>query len=287
MVPRVFIRSTRSVALTLLLGAIPAFAGPINFTGNVANDFPQVPGNGVVIYNNPMGPVALDPTLVAKGFVSGWGVKDIRFSYDKATDQLSVGFNTYGIAGDADGNGNPGTADPFTASKFGNDLPNFGGHKSITLALAADSPSDSTKSGTPVIVAGIPSDKPAGVSGIADFQVARYLDQGRGLANSYGTKLLTSTGTLAFNPDAAHPGFEFFISNFSKIPGLDPTKGIWVSAFAGADDDRVAGETNISGFRIPKLADQNIPEPASVLAWGTVVAGAAIYARRRKQNATL
>ena len=56
--------------------------------------------------------------ITSSGFNSGWAIKDIRLSYDAQSDTLSVGVNTFGIAGDADGNGNPGVADPRTTSAF-------------------------------------------------------------------------------------------------------------------------------------------------------------------------
>src|SRR5947209_6798687 len=114
--------------LALLLAARPAPATPITFTGNVANDFNAANRNVEVI------PVSSDPNSIgvaswmsASGLVSGWATKDIRLSYDTASDTLSVGFNTWGIAGDADGNGHPGTADPRTTAMGGVDPPHLGG----------------------------------------------------------------------------------------------------------------------------------------------------------------
>ncbi len=280
MVPRSMIRSAYSVTTLLLLGAMPAVAGPITLTGNVAQDFQPTPLNGVQVIPNSLGPVAMDPALVAKGFVSGFSVQDIRLSYDQATDKLYVGVNTLGIAGDADGNGNPGTADPYTTSKNGNDLPHFGGAKTITLGFANDA-----NPNAPVIVAGIPSVKPAGTNGIQNYQVSASNGSGD-LSNSYGTKLTANQGGLAFDPSAAHPGFEFFISNFSKIPGLNPKNSMWVSAIVGATDALVVGETFMGPIRIPALAPQNTPEPTTLLAWGAVAAGAVVYNRRRKGRAS-
>ena len=288
MVPRILARSSWSGAALLLFTAMPAVAGPIVLTGNVEHDFPTG-GTGIaVVADVNLGKASLQQALVDKGFVSGWGIKDIRLSYDKTTDIMSVGVNNYGIAGDADGNGDPGGADPYTVQHYGNDKPNFGGTKSITVAFAASSTTDPLKTGNPVIVAGIPSVKAAGTTGIANYQVARFAPgedptmADKGLAYDYGTKLTSNTGALAFNPSKDHPNFEFFIANFSKIPGLDPTKPLWLSVFSGSGDGKVSGEIAAGGLRVPDtLSQQTVPEPASLLAWGAILAGVGVYARGR------
>jgi len=43
------------------------------------------------------------PLNAPPGTVSGWDMVDLRLTYDTATDTLYVGINTFGIAGDADG----------------------------------------------------------------------------------------------------------------------------------------------------------------------------------------
>ena len=99
-----------------------AVAGPITFTGNVANDFstsnpvwrqhsnyelrhrcsiqPDRPGRGSFI--------------PANGSVSGWAIKQVALDYNAATDTMYVGVRlgvspaTVCDLGDANGNGNPG-----------------------------------------------------------------------------------------------------------------------------------------------------------------------------------
>ena len=56
----------------------------------------------------------------------------------RRADTLFVGVNTFGIAGDADGNGDPGGADPLTTASGGIDLPHMGADKSIAVAIAAE-----------------------------------------------------------------------------------------------------------------------------------------------------
>src|SRR5262249_4566194 len=82
-----------------------AAADPITFTGNVANDFNPA-NRGVYVVPVSDSPSSVGPAswMTAAGFNSGWAIKDIRLSYDAKSDTLSVGVNTWGIAGDADGN---------------------------------------------------------------------------------------------------------------------------------------------------------------------------------------
>ena len=47
--------------------------------------------------------------MTNSGLVSGWNIKDIRLDYNAATDTMYVGVNTYGVAGNVDGNGTPGS----------------------------------------------------------------------------------------------------------------------------------------------------------------------------------
>ena len=292
-----------TLAALALAGAGTASADTINFTGNVANDFPLTAGNGVVSFvPHPLADGSPDPHYVSQdawmtqqGLTTGWAVKDVRLDYDKATDTLMVGVNFFGVAGDADGNGNPGVASSQMTAEGGVDTPNLGGHKSITLGF------DFTGSGTPQVVAGVPADKSEAGSGLDGFTVANYKPGSNGLQNSYGTTLANNLGGLAFDPSAAHPGFEFTIKNFSQLAGASLTKGFTLSAYAGSPDDVVAGEdtfrhavtlpqaqTATPGETPPNIVTQFsgpvVPEPTTVLAWSTVLAGG-LLARLRRHRA--
>ena len=102
-----------------------------------------------------------------------------------------------------------------------------------------------------MVVAGVPADKTtAGTWALDGFNVASFKAQSIGaqtigIENSYGATLTNNLGTLAFDPSAAHPGFEFTISNFSKIPGLNPANGFWVELYAGSTSDVIAGEASV------------------------------------------
>ena len=80
----------------------------------------------------------------------------------------------------------------------------------------------------PVIVAGVPGNKSQAGTGLDGFTVAKYAPAGgaggrnHDLVTSFGKTLTSGMGNLAFDPSAAHPGFEFTITNFSKLLGANP-----------------------------------------------------------------
>jgi len=284
-------RRIATCALTIgLVGAGAASARaerispPMTFTGNVEADFPTTPGGPVtVIPGNGLGSVAQADWITKQGWINGWNMKDLRFAYDRANDTLNVGINFYGIAGDADGNGDPGGADPRTVASGGVDTAHLGGRKSISVAFAGDAPNTHAL-GSPVIIAGVPANKDQAGPGIDGFTVANYKATNQGIEYNYGPARPENLGALAFDPSKAHPGFEFTVKDFSKIPGLDPKTGFWVQAFAGSPDDIVAGEDSIGWVRLPKFAEQTVPEPTTLVAWSLLAGGAAWGIRRSRRR---
>ena len=138
-----------------LVGAVGsnALADKITFTGNVEQDFVKSATNGIaVIPGGPIGSVGQADWMTKQGWVTGWAMKDMRLAYDKTTDTLQVGINFYGIAGDSDGNGDPGVADPRMLAAGGVDLAHLGGRKSISVAFAADAPNSKSVPGDGLIV---------------------------------------------------------------------------------------------------------------------------------------
>jgi hypothetical protein len=276
------------LALLALAGARPAAADAITFTGNAANDFGsakgvfELPG-----LSNPLN-IGESSAITSAGNVSGWAIKDVALSYDKTTDTLYVGVETFtnshgvkAIAGDAYGSGTEGgTGNP---ASFGVNTP--GSDKSITLAFAADNPANANQPGTPIFVAGVPADKTHNGPGIDGFSVASFASSGSGIQNSYGQMLVNNMGALAFDPSASKPDFEFTIANFSKIPGIDLKKGFWVETYAGSGKDVAVGETLLPFTRVVVPQPQEIPEPATVLAWAVLAGGAACGRLRRKAAA--
>jgi len=232
----------------------------VNFTGNVATDFPATTSPGVVIFNSsntpgiqhPIIPPYLQPLIP----VSGFDLSEIRVSYDAATDTLSVGLNqppsnpanpSSGpvIAGDADDNGTAGTVNPAVAAAD----PGFtefyalGGSDTMAAFL------DLTGTGIPDVVAGFSPTPPAPTSTdpapAKPYQVAQAIPN---ISNPhgvpmFGTPLPQFDGNVYLFNSASHPNLEFAIKDFSQLyqaetgKALTPTSVIGIGAFAGSLDD--------------------------------------------------
>ena len=226
--------------------------------------------------------------MLAEGKEAGWNFKDIRLSYDSATDSLAVGINFFGVGGDVDGDGNPDTSDPRTIQGGGFDEPRFGGGETVSVAL------DLNNDRKADIIAGIPLNKPPGQDGIASFTLAKYNDTPSGLAFGYGAKTIGSTdlpgliGRKAIETSLSRPDMEFEILHFSTLGKLfDPTfdantAGLGVQAFAAGLNDGIVGEDSIAyQYVSPQVIT---PEPATLVAWSAVLTGAAAWRLRRRQR---
>ncbi|QDV34236.1 hypothetical protein [Tautonia plasticadhaerens] len=263
-----------------LASAGTASAGAIGtMTGDVEVDFPIAPKNGVVaIVDNPGADGGASPWDVAQHQklpgTTGWNIKDLRLAYDDSADRMYLGLNFFGIAGDADGDGDPGSL----SVGMGKDMPSLGGMESIVVAL------DLNLDGVPDVVSGVPTQKSGGAPGTSAFTVAKYQHAEAGLGFSFGDTLADHVGSLAFDPSAEHPDFQFTIDNFMKLEGLVPEDGFIISAFAGAPDDVIAGEDFIASTRIafPGKGNQNVPEPATLLGWALIAGGAIAYRGRNR-----
>jgi len=279
-----------------LLAARSAAADPITFTGNVANDFNPATNPDVVVIphrdTSIQGGVLQDAVaqpawMTSSGLISGWNIQDIRLNYDAKTDTMYVGVNTSGIAGNVDGNGTPGVPDPRLTASGGSDPANFGGDKAMAVAFAplvgTFNPNNPP---APVIVAGVPGNKAEAGTGLDGFTVSKWSPTGGAggpdydLVTSFGKT--AGLGHLAFEPSAAHPGFEFSIANFSKLLGANPLNGLVVSAQDGSVQSVVTGKDYV--FSTP-IEAQEIPEPASMLVWGGLAGAGMAWGYRRSRQA--
>jgi hypothetical protein len=261
-----------------LFAARSVGAAPITFTGNVANDF-DIPG--VQIYQMPIdntpAHIAQPEWMTQSGLVSGWNFHDIALYYDQATDVMYVGVNTWGVAGNVDGNGTPGDPDPRLTAEGGTDPANFGGDKAMAVGFAPLSGTfNASNPPEPVLVAGIPGDKSQAGTGLDGFTVAKYNPVGGAsspnydLVTSFGQTLTSGMGNLAFNPSAAHPGFEFTIDNFSKLLGANPANGFVLYAQDGSVQSVITGKDYILEA---STQAQTIPEPGTLLIWAALATG--------------
>ncbi|MEZ6197474.1 MAG: hypothetical protein R3F20_17405 [Planctomycetota bacterium] len=234
------------LALALALGVSHGQA--ITFTGDVTADFPPTQ-----FFADPGGmDVGIPPNLA--GMMSGWDIKGVALSYDEATDTLFCGIDTFGIAGDADGDGDPGSPSAGLVINGGDDLPNFGGTESFTMGFDFDD------DGLLDIVVGTPIGGDLSSFTVATYDNLVFFPTQNPLSdpyNRFGTPLPGNTGVVAASPSAAFPDLEFTITNFSAllaqyaVPGND-TFGL--HAFLGSLEDDGIGEDYL-----PAVAMTSIP----------------------------
>ncbi|WP_440954461.1 DUF7507 domain-containing protein [Methanosarcina sp. Mfa9] len=217
---------------------MPSAAG-LGFTGDVPADFT---GTGIFTITDPGGIDVGVPTAAPAGTISGNDMEELRLFYDPATDTLYVGMNTYVIAGDVDGDGDPGVTSAWLAGITGNDNPDFGGTESFALMLDID------EDGT--------YDAIAGVSGLADtsgFSVNQHANLFlTPPAGQFAAPLPANTGSLFVSPSAGAPDIEFTVLNISTLPvssGSDPDpRSFSVNSFMGSFEDAGIGEDFLPGF---------------------------------------
>src|SRR3954451_8509204 len=131
-------------------------ASPLFATGDVEKDFNASSKSVTVVPGQAVNAVAQPQWMTQAGLINGYVMKDIRLSYDKASDTLAVGVNFWGVAGNTDGSPD-GQTNPKTIAMGGSNPPHLGGDKSITIGFTPV-----TKDGVnaaPLVVAGVPAVK--------------------------------------------------------------------------------------------------------------------------------
>jgi hypothetical protein len=259
---------------------------PLSFTGNAETDFPKQVGAATnfaarrypIIVENDLLDVGVPPAWPFAQ--SGWDMKDLRFAYDYQLDQFHMAINCFGVCGDADGDGDPGTTSMVLQQNGGQDLAAF--QSSESCAIVFDIGNPTTNSGEPdaefdfalgyPALAGTGSDAfPCGAAALFDtrcFGLYRF-NQARG-ADHLGERfvyrasdpLLATAFSFAKdrNPTTsrARPDLEWSVENFNQlrvlagVPEIDRAGGrsfaLNVAAFCGSfQDDGVGEDTFPSG----------------------------------------
>jgi hypothetical protein len=247
----------------------------VNFSGNVATDFPATEFPGVVVLNNPNPPPVIPPPYSTFIKQSGYAISDVRVSYDPVTDMLSIGLNSPSadpanpnsgpvIAGDADDNGNAGNVNPavlaldplfeeFPALEGQDiqmgaylDLANpDGGSFNNADVVAGFSP---TQPPLPPNMSGFPSPNPLAPK---PYEVAQATVTGS--IPAFTTPLPNNTGNVYLFNSPAHPNLEFTISHFSQLylaetgHALTPSSVIGIGAFGGSLHDGPISDVLFAG----------------------------------------
>jgi hypothetical protein len=207
------------------------------FTGNVESDFV---GPCVTIVPDPEDVVMGDQFGSA---ISGFDIKDIRFCYDASNDTLYVGINSFGIAGDADGDGDPGGSSQALIRSLGVDLPDFGGSESFFVLV------DAGVDGTYDIVVGVPRCSSMVEScGFGAATVDWFADTA-----PFGAPIPEHTGSFFASPTRDAPDLEFTVPNLSLLAGLVASADEYtmqVIAFMGSTVDDGIGEDYVFAGQI-------------------------------------
>jgi hypothetical protein len=213
-----------------------AMANPV-FTGEASSDFNE---SGVVRFDDPGGiDVGMPPQFPA-GTISGWDVKALYFYYNRSEDTMYVGLDFYGIAGDADGDGDPGHTGPILASLGGVDEPDLGGTESIVLLM------DTNLDKKYELAVGVNA-----TANVSSFGTYEFVGDDYAPAFCFGKRLSLDPATLYANPSASKPDIEFTIAPFSKLQGFSnsPSESFSfrTTLFAGSLVDFGIGDDLVPG----------------------------------------
>ena len=216
-------------ALGLVAFGPASFA--LTFTGDAVADFASVSYAQIL---DPFGDVGLSSNAPPMT-ISGWDVASALFNLDLATDELNVGLEYYGIAGDADGDGGEGTTSPWLATNQGLDLPNLDQSESICVAF------DFNQDGIYDLVAG-------GDENDDVYRVSSYSGPQTRPYRAFGALLPVHTGPWLYAGTAVAPDFELTLTSVSSLLTLVGNTACFnFRVFSGSFDDDGIGEDNVIG----------------------------------------
>ena len=162
------------------------------------------------------------------------------------------------------------------AAAGGIDNPNLGGHKSMTVAFAPDDPHDPSLPGHARRRRGRSrrqGDRRAGHSTASPSPPTRAPTSASSTTSA--TTLTDQPRDARLRPLGAAPGLRVHDQELQQDPRpRTRPRASGSQAYAGSPDDVIAGEAALGLTRIPAISEQNIPEPATLLAWSLVAGGA-------------
>ena len=226
-------------------------AAPV-FTGDVELDFPATDADVIIINDGaPVGDVGVPNDA---SFTAGWDMRDVRVIYDAATDELFVGMNFDGIAGDANGDGDPASGPITNTTAGGFDIADFGIDEAFSVIFDLD------QDGSADIIAGVHD-----LTDITGFAVATSTANGvrnPAVEDTYLVPLPGNTGISPTNPSSLSPDIEFSITGFSTLVPNDSSPSFALSAFAGSFTDGGIGEEYVAAQRQFSTVELFTPAPA-------------------------
>ena len=222
-------------ALCLIALAAPLSAqAQVTFTGDADADFSSATA---IRLDDVTGIDVGVPLQAPPATVSGHDIDGIVLDFDPNTDTLYIGFDTFGISGDVDGDGADGSTSAWLAGNGGTDLANFAGGEVAAIILDID------EDGIYDVVAGIND-----TSDFSGIRVANWLggapETVMGLS-FFWLGSLPNVGPSFYSPTPGTPHLEFAITNFSSLPissGIDTSLSFGIAAHMGSSADDGIGE---------------------------------------------
>jgi len=236
---------------------------PDLFTGDTEADFAAASTNNYqIIEDTSNRDVGMPPAI---GGTSGWDIKDIRLLFDGDADTLTVGVNFWGIASDADGDGDPSSSSTELTNYGGIDSPDLQYSESILVMFDFGTSSSATLDSIVDLSVGVPgsfennaapTDCAAANYGISCFNVFRpQIGTNGGVSYTSGDALYAQTFVTNHNSEfsATQPDVTFVLENFNALRSaavggsLTPvdassTFSIGVAAYSGSYQDDGIGE---------------------------------------------
>lgn len=254
----------------------------VNFSGNIAADFPATQSPGVVYLSDPNNqqPI-IPPSYLSVIPVSGFAINQIAVNYNSTTDTLNVGFlqplngkpgldgipGEYPvIAGDADDNGNNSTTSTAAANLVPAvaDNPGISGQEYMGAFIDF---SNGANPGAQTVYAGIPPVLSPTDFANSTYTVAQAVYQGGQPVAAPGGQLPQYEGNVYVpSNDPRHGALEFSIDHFSQLyqqetgHALTPQSVISIGATAGSGAD---GGISEEFFHAQPLTIANATTPVS------------------------
>jgi len=234
-----------SIVFLILSGVATGNAQTIIFTGDVEADFAV---DGVfVLDDGGFQDVGVPPAWPFP--YSGWDIKTVYLFTN--LNQLFIGIDYFGVAGDADGDGDPNSSSIALQERGGQDLPDMANSESFAVAIDLD------QDGIFDVIAGVPGgDSDGGTLGCTNFDFndcfglyTYFHDMSVTQASQRFLSLIDSTNTLFALPSSATPDIEFTIENWNTISGWGNVGAnsceifsFGVGLFSGSFEDDGVGE---------------------------------------------
>ena len=235
------------LSLSVLAFNVPSASAQVTFTGNVPADFTG--SNVIVVNDQATNDVGLPGPPNSPYGVSGWDMVAIYLSYDHINDRMYVGFDFNGkIGGDADGDGDPNGTSSWLAGFSGVDNPNLSGSESICMLI------DTDNDGHANVAIGV--NDADDITKFAAYQRTANIFFLAPYSSTYwSSSAISGCPVTLYNsptgPESGKPDLEFYIDNFSDLPGFsfDPGESFkfGMLGFAGSQDDDGIGEDLVPG----------------------------------------